>query len=118
VLLLPRRYGGLSLPMMEALSCGIPVLMTDADPQRAVLPPGMLVRSHESRRFQGQSGIIPLSDADVPTLAARLDALSRDAGAVERLSKEADLLAEAMSWEHVAAGWFALLDRLGEGLAD
>lgn len=38
VLILPRRYGGLSLQLNEALSCGMPVLMTDIEPQNEFLP--------------------------------------------------------------------------------
>lgn len=32
VLLMPRRYGGLCLPVQEALSCGMPVIMGDNTP--------------------------------------------------------------------------------------
>lgn len=39
VVLMPRRYGGLCMPMLEALSQGIPVLMPEIKPNVDVLPP-------------------------------------------------------------------------------
>lgn len=44
VLVLPRKYGGLCLPMQEALSAGMPVIMTDISPNRT-LPSSWLVKA-------------------------------------------------------------------------
>lgn len=44
VLLMPRRYGGLCMPMLEALSQGMPVLMTDIEPNNTVLPAEWLLK--------------------------------------------------------------------------
>ena len=38
VVLMPRRYGGLCLPMLESLSYGLPVIMPNIDPNDKVLP--------------------------------------------------------------------------------
>jgi len=45
IVLMPRRYGGLCLPMYEALSRGLPVLMSDIEPNRTVLPAEWLMRA-------------------------------------------------------------------------
>jgi len=37
-MVLPRRYGGLCLPMNEALLSGLPVLMTNMEPNNNILP--------------------------------------------------------------------------------
>jgi glycosyltransferase involved in cell wall biosynthesis len=37
-LILPRRYGGLCLPMNEALTSGLPVIMSNTSPNDAILP--------------------------------------------------------------------------------
>lgn len=37
-MILPRRYGGLCMPMIEALVSGLPVIMTDISPNNSVLP--------------------------------------------------------------------------------
>jgi glycosyltransferase involved in cell wall biosynthesis len=42
-LIMPRRYGGLCLPMNEALTSGLPVIMSDTSPNNAVLPGDWLV---------------------------------------------------------------------------
>jgi glycosyltransferase involved in cell wall biosynthesis len=37
-LILPHRYGGLCLPMNEALTSGLPVIMSNMSPNDAILP--------------------------------------------------------------------------------
>jgi hypothetical protein len=45
MLLMPRRYGGLCLPMNEALLSGLPVLMTNVEPNNLILPGPWLINS-------------------------------------------------------------------------
>lgn len=56
-LILPRRYGGLCLPMNEALMAGMPVMMTDISPNNKVLPKEWLLPSFISASFEGRSTI-------------------------------------------------------------
>lgn len=56
-LIMPRRYGGLCLPMNEALMSGLPVIMTDIEPNNKVLPKNWLVPSYISDGFDGRSHI-------------------------------------------------------------
>lgn len=42
-LLIPRKYGGLCLPMLESLSQQLPVIMTDIPPNNLILPKSWLV---------------------------------------------------------------------------
>lgn len=53
-LLLPRRYGGLCLPMQEALACALPVIMTDISPNNQVLPKSWLVPAVLKEYFTGR----------------------------------------------------------------
>lgn len=55
VLIFTRRYGGLCLPMQEALSCGIPVIMTDVEPNSSVLPKELLVKASRIGEFTGHT---------------------------------------------------------------
>ncbi len=102
VMLHPRRYGGLSLPMQEALSAGMPVLMPDASPQNTVLPDGMLLPCTTGQRFRSLVGDLPLYDVNPRVLAARIDELVDDPGEVAILSKQADGIATGLDWTGLA----------------
>ena len=47
-LLMPRRYGGLCLPMNEALFSGLPVFMTNVEPNNTILPKEWLIEISNS----------------------------------------------------------------------
>lgn len=70
VLILPRRYGGLCLPMNEALMAGLPVIMTDISPNNKVLPSKWLVPAEITARFEGRSTIDVYSPVN---LAQKID---------------------------------------------
>lgn len=58
-LLLPRRWGGLCLPMHEALFSGLPVLMTSITPNKEVLPSRWLAPSNRMGEFHSRVATIP-----------------------------------------------------------
>ena len=99
VLLLPRRYGGQSLPMNEALSCGLPVVATDVSPQNEWLPPATRVPARRRRRFQSQAGTLDLYDAHPGALGAAWSRLAGDRELVAKLSASADRYADSISWD-------------------
>lgn len=76
-LILPRRYGGLSLPVNEALMSGLPVIMTDISPNNYLLPKKWLVKSHHVGSFMTRSPIDYYS-ADIHKLAVKLDWLAQN----------------------------------------
>lgn len=53
----PRRYAGLNLPMNEALSAGLPVIMTDIPPNNKVLPRQWVVPSYPAETFFARTTI-------------------------------------------------------------
>lgn len=70
----PRRYGGQSLPMTEALVSGLPVVMTNIDPNNEVLPDEWLVEAKKRDSFMARTNIDVYSA--VPSdLAVMLDTL-------------------------------------------
>lgn len=99
VMIYPRRYGGNALPLHEALSCGIPVLMTDCSPQSSFLPPEMRLGCYRGGTLRSQLGPIQTYDATPMGIAQRIDELVNNPEQVAQLSKEADRLAESISWE-------------------
>lgn len=56
-LILPRRYGGLCLPMNEALASALPVIMTDVEPNNSILPKDWLVKSQKVSEFTTRTNI-------------------------------------------------------------
>ena len=73
-MILPRRYGGLCLPMNEALLSGLPVIMTDISPNNRVLPAEWLVPATVIDRFLART-MIDVYEADINVLTARIDGL-------------------------------------------
>lgn len=71
-LILPRRYGGQCLPMTEALCAGLPVIMTDIEPNNQVLPPHWLVESEPIGQFMART-MIDMYAAVPHKLADRLE---------------------------------------------
>lgn len=99
VLLMPRKWGGLCLPLNEALSSGIPVLMNDCPPQSDFLPPSMLVPASKKLTLRFQCGVVPSYDMHPRILAQRMEDLIAHPEKVTEMSEEADKLAESLSWE-------------------
>lgn len=95
VLVLPRRYGGLCLPMWEALSAGMPVIMPNVSPNNTILPKPWLVEADIGGSFKAHTDIT-LYTARHDHLAARMSMVAHN---IEAYNKYARELAESMSWE-------------------
>lgn len=71
-LILPRRWGGLSLTANEALMSGLPVIMTDISPNNEWLPEDWLVRAEVKGNFPARSQV-DFYSADYEELAKKID---------------------------------------------
>lgn len=71
-LILPRRYAGLCLPMNEALMSGLPVIMTNIEPNNRILPTKWLVKSSLKETLMTRVSIDVYS-ADHKSLARKID---------------------------------------------
>jgi len=69
---LPRKYGGLCLPMNEALVSGLPVFMTDISPNNQILPRKWLTPATHSGSFMTRTELDYYS-ADPKELADTVD---------------------------------------------
>jgi glycosyltransferase involved in cell wall biosynthesis len=105
VLIMPRRYGGLSLPINEALSCGLPVITLDLPPYNAVLPPESLVPTSHWQAQHMKGGEFKVYDCDPRKLAQAMQTFAQAPELVSRLSKEADVLAASLDWSIWQAEW-------------
>jgi hypothetical protein len=91
VLVLPSLAEGCALVVLEALSCGLPVIITPNT--------GSLEFVHE-----GCEGfIVPIRSAEA--IADRLNALSQDRELLARMSQNAQTRAAGKSWEHYRETW-------------
>ena len=89
VLVMPRRFGGLCLPVVEALACGMAVVMPGISPNLdwPVVP----VKARERHRYNMPCGPVFTHDTDVVALRAAIVAKSDpDTAAVE--------MARARAW--------------------
>lgn len=111
VLLAPRRYGGLSLPLNEAASCGLAILAGNREPESSILPAEALLPIVAGREATFQGGTIRLEDVTPQGLAAAMDRLVEDPAAVARLSEASDRYAESISWPTLLPRWRDLLER-------
>ena len=73
--ILPRRYGGLSLVCNEALMSGLPVIMTDISPNNQLLPKKWLISARRSKQLMTRV-YIDVYSADPVELGKKLDELS------------------------------------------
>lgn len=76
-LVLPRRYGGLSLPMQEAASCGLPIVSLRLPPQKPWLHPLLSVPVEGVARARMKGGIFDVAHCAPRLLARALDDLVR-----------------------------------------
>lgn len=96
VTVLPRRYGGLSLKVHESLGSGVPVLMSDVEPNR--MWPGQRVKASRGRRLRVPCGMIQAWDADPVLIAEQIDDMNRFRDLLHVDQKQAEEWARANSW--------------------
>lgn len=100
-LLMPRRYGGLCLPLNEAMSTGMVPLMTNVSPQNLFLPSKCLIPGRLGKILQTRAPI-GVYDASPMELAARIEELAAlPEEDVMLLSEEMNLNADAVSWQRL-----------------
>lgn len=71
LLVMPRRYGGLCLPVQEAAACGIPTLMLDLPPQHDWPVLKIAAQSHARARMAG--GTFDVYSTSPEVLAQAID---------------------------------------------
>jgi glycosyltransferase involved in cell wall biosynthesis len=92
VLVLPRRYGGLCLPALEAMACGLAVVMPDCSPNDEW--PTIRVPAVRDGELRAPGGVVERWNADPRALAQTIN----------RLGDRPELLTAAKA---AAAGWAA-----------
>lgn len=103
LMLMPRRYGGLSLPTIEAIGAGKLVLMTDTDPNRE-WPIYPLPCSQQPQQLETQGGGVDLFQCDVNGMKNSIAHLL-DSGELPKLRRGSYEWAVRNSWENMIEMW-------------
>lgn len=101
ILVFPRKYGGNCLPLNEALSSGMPVIMTDIEPNNHILPPEWLVPARKTDSFEPRT-TVDIFTADVDRLRERIQWVKDN---IESESKRANKIADTISWVTLLPKW-------------
>ncbi len=112
-LVMPRRYGGLCLPVQEALAAGLAVVMTDTPPNDqwpVRLVPG--VKSTVKTVGPTRNHKTPAVDVDVIALREVLRDVHEWRGDMEPLREE---WVETHSWDTLTPVWMRALEEAANG---
>lgn len=106
-LVLPRRYGGLSLPMQEAASCGFPIVTTRLSPQDEWVNDRTMVVCDDSRVRSAtmKGGRFYVHDADPLRVANVMDALLTDEEMASAASNDSTMHAVRLDWKRMTPVW-------------
>lgn len=74
-MIMPRRYGGLCLPMNEALCSALPVIMPDVSPNNKILPSEWLIPAEKTHTFKARTDI-DVHRSDIIKLGKKIDWLA------------------------------------------
>lgn len=99
---MPRKFGGLCLPLNEASSCGMPVIMTDMSPQNLWVPKEALLEAHHvpSKDFQARASI-QVWETTAEIIKDKIVELYYNPELVEELSACSNVYADHISWERM-----------------
>lgn len=105
-LLMPRRYGGLCLPVIEACGAGLVPIMPDVSPNE-LWPHVSIDVGRRSSSIRTPGGLLATPEISPPLIADAVNAVLADGGVSARI--KAREWAEVHSWEHEADDWRAAL---------
>lgn len=103
VLLMPRRYGGLCLPVQEGLAAGLVPIMPDVEPNGDW--PAVLVPAHGGGTIATPGGVLKLAQTKPADVAAAVDRLARDRAWLAGAKEAARSWTLGHSWEALAPLW-------------
>lgn len=107
----PRRYGGLSLPMLEAASAGLPIISHSNDPLSELCIPELLVPSAPQQKFSIAKGGVEfyIWSSAAENYVQVIANLTRDKDLIVHASRHSRQKAEERSWEALMPLWKSVL---------
>lgn len=109
VLVMPRKYGGLSLGVQEAMAAGLAVIMPDCSPNSDW--PVSLVRCQRSQKLRMPGGIIDIYETSREGLAEEMQRML-DLDYRGEFQARSRAWAASHSWQSLKAEWLARLAEL------
>jgi len=97
VLIMPRKYGGLCLPINEALAAEMPVIAPDISPNNLWLPKEWLTPASWSQKLNARK-VVDVYEPDARALAAKIDQFC-DPVFYDQAILKAHELKNTISWE-------------------
>lgn len=113
IVVIPRRYGGLSLAIADSLAAGLPTLIPDNDPYASALHPACWLPSSVGKGIRTVAGHIPTYDVDPADLATTVADLRSNDRLRAECADSARKWARAHSWSHLRPHWLDVLSGLG-----
>lgn len=108
VMIYPRRFGGLSLPMQEACAAGIPVIAPAISPQKNWLPPEWLVPATPAGSFMAHTEV-NLYTVDHIALAAKISQYANNPIFYRQSAEQALGIAKQLSWYNLKPEYLRIL---------
>lgn len=112
VLLMPRRFGGLCLPLNEALGFGMPCVLPDISPNNTWLLSDWLVPATHAGQFMVKQNVVDVYSVDHRAYAEKIDVLASDAGFYAKAKVEALELRDQYSWQTLLPTYKKVLGEL------
>lgn len=102
IFVLPRKYGGNCLPLNEALASGMPVIMTDIEPNNHILPKEWLVPAVKVGEFYPRTKV-DIYQADPDKLREKVAYFTQSN--IQAESRKASDIADTISWSTLKSKW-------------
>lgn len=112
IIVIPRRYGGLCLPALEAAGAGRALVMSDVDPNWYY--PAALAAGEITGHMPTGLGDMPIFSADPKALADEIDCVLGD-GRLDERRADANAWAYDHSWDRLHDAWIAGLHDVARG---
>jgi glycosyltransferase involved in cell wall biosynthesis len=111
VFLFPRKFGGLCLPIQEALSCGMPIIVSDCSPQTFWVPEELRVPAHKIKTIETRN-TIDVWESDPRDIAEKILWLRGNPDKVIEYSQWADQWAQEHSWQSLKSVYLDVMSNL------
>lgn len=112
VLILPRKFGGLSLQLNEAMSCGMIPIMTNIEPQSDFLHRYCLIKPIKSEKIYTRTEI-NYYDIEPIDLALKIDKFAKmETEQVKNLSEYSNKYAEKIDWSRMKNEYLKVFEEI------